>query len=206
MRQQVTVRYQGTLILVRHGATSHVHHGGAIDRAGLQRWRDGYDSAGLLVSSHPPRSLVRVAADATHVVASDLPRAIASAERLAPGRSIHVSPLLREVPLAIPRWPTRLPLEAWAVIIHLAWSYRIVRGTDVTERELARARAAAQWLGDIVADGSSALVVTHGVFRRLLAKWLIEQSWHSHGRRGGYRHWSAWTLSGPRQGRPQGQL
>lgn len=197
MTRQAASGSLGTLVLIRHGATTHIHHGGAIDRAGLQRWRDGYDSAGLRAGSQPPARLVREAAEATHVIASDLPRAVASAERLAPGRSIQLSPLLREVPLGIPAWPTRLPLSAWALLIHLAWTYRIGRGTDATEHELARAVDAARWLAGIVADGSSAVVVTHGVFRRLLAKQLVEQGWQSLGRRGGYGHWSAWTLSGP---------
>jgi broad specificity phosphatase PhoE len=138
-----------------------------------------------------------MAADATHIVSSDLLRAVGSAETLAPNRQIRVSSLLREAPLAIPDWPTRLPLRGWDILMHIGWRFRIVRGTDATEEDRARAAAAADWLEGIVADGSTALVVTHGVFRRLLANHLNGRGWTGHGRTGGYAHWSAWSFSGP---------
>jgi broad specificity phosphatase PhoE len=116
---------------------------------------------------------------------------------LAPQREIEVSDLLREVPLRLPRWPTRLPLIVWEFLIHVAWSYRIVRGIDSTEQDRARAAAAAKWLGEIVTNGSTALVVTHGVFRRLLAQQLLLAGWKSTGRRGGYSNWSFWTFARP---------
>jgi broad specificity phosphatase PhoE len=179
------------IVLVRHGPSAHVHTAGAIDHAGMHAWRAAYDSAGIQAVSQPPAALVQVAADAAHVVASDLPRAVASAERLAPGREIRTSPLLRETPLAIPFWPTRLPLGAWGVLISLGWGYRIVRGTDASADERARAAAAAEWLASLTADGTTTLAVTHGAFRRLLAKQLLARGWTSTGRRGGYRPWSA---------------
>ena len=114
--------------LVRHGPSAHVPAAGAIDRAGVEKWRDAYDSAGIRTDSEPPAALVRIAANASHIIASDLNRAVRSAERLAPRRQIRVSELFREAPLAIPRWPTRLPPGVWGAFITLGWSYRIVRG------------------------------------------------------------------------------
>ena len=67
------------IILVRHGPSAHVHTAGAIDRTGMQAWREAYDSAGIQVVSQPTEALIQMAADAAHVVASDLPRAVASA-------------------------------------------------------------------------------------------------------------------------------
>ncbi len=186
------------IVLVRHGPSAHVDTRGSIDRDALQRWRDAYDAAGILADARPPEALVRLASDATHVIASDLPRAIRSAERLAPERAIEVSDLLRESPLAIPRWPTRLPLMAWAMLIHIAWSYRIGRGTDESESDRARAAAAADWLIGMVGDRSTAVVVTHGVFRRLLARHLSLRGWASDGGRRSYAHWSAWSFTPPR--------
>jgi len=113
----------------------------------------------------------------------------------APQRQIRVSGLLRESPLAIPYWPTHLPFSAWGIVIHLAWMYRILRGTDADAADRARAAATAEWLTAIVADGSTAVVVTHGVFRRLLANQLYARGWATRNRRGGYRHWSAWSFS-----------
>ena len=182
------------IVLVRHGPSAHVHTAGAVDRAGMEVWRTAYDAAGIQTVSQPPAALVQVAADASHVVASDLPRAVASAERLAPGREIRTSPLLRETPLAIPSWPTRLPLGAWGLLISLGWGYRIARGSDASADERARAAAAAEWLAGITADGSTTLAVTHGAFRRLLAKQLLALGWTCTERRGGYRPWSSWSF------------
>jgi broad specificity phosphatase PhoE len=183
------------IILVRHGPSAHVHPGGVIDRLGVERWRDAYDAAGIQTVGEPPGPVVQMAAEATHIVASDLPRAIRSAERLAPQRPIHLSELLRESSIAIPHWPTRLPLHAWGMLMHLGWMYGVARGSDAYGPDRDRAVAAAELLAGLVADGSTALVVTHGVFRRLIAQQLVGRGWASSGRHGGYRHWSYWSYS-----------
>jgi broad specificity phosphatase PhoE len=183
------------LVLVRHGPSAHPHRG-TLDRAGLQQWRDAYDGAGISAGVRPPESLIELAAGAGHVVASDLPRAVESAQRLAPHREIRVSALLREAPLAIPRWPTRLPLLAWEALIHTRWSLQRIRGTDAAGPDWVRAATAARWLTEIVADGTMAVVVTHGVFRRLVAMQLAGLGWVSSRREGGYRHWSCWSFRG----------
>ena len=185
------------IILVRHGPSALIENGRAIDHAGVQRWREAYDSAGLRTGARPPRALIELTGQAAHVIASDLRRAVESAERLAPHRDIHVSELLREASLAVPRWPTRLPLPGWGMLIYVAWGYRIVRGTDPPELDRARAATTAEWLTSLVSDGSMAVVVTHGVFRRLVAGQLISRGWRGTSREGGYRHWSAWSFSGP---------
>lgn len=185
------------IILVRHGLSAHVHADGAVDRAGMERWRAAYDAAGIQALSHPSAELVGVAAEAARVVASDLPRAVESAERLAAGREVRTSPLLREAPLAIPRWPGRLPLRAWGMLIGLGWGYRMVRGSDGTAEDRVRAAASAEWLAGLTADGSTVLAVTHGVQRRLIAKNLLALGWTSSGREGGYRPWSYWSFVGP---------
>jgi broad specificity phosphatase PhoE len=185
------------IVLVRHGPSAHVHTLGAIDHSGVKKWLDSYDTAGIQAASEPPAALVKIAADAAHIIASDLRRAIESAERLAPRRLVRVSELLRETPLSIPRLPNRLPLGAWDTLMHLNWFYRIVRGTDTAEPDRARAAIAAEWLAGIVGDSSTALVVTHGVFRRQLAQQLMLCGWANSGRQGGYRNWSAWHFARP---------
>lgn len=183
------------IVLVRHGPSSHLHNGGPVDRDGVQRWRDARDAAGIKTTPPPPRALLDVAGRSTHIVSSDLPRALTSAEVLAPKRPVRVSHLFREIPLAIPPWPTRLPLVAWEALVHVAWSIRIARGTDTSAEERARGEAAAAWLGKVVGHQGTALVVTHGVFRRLLAMELQARGWTAADRRGGYGHWSSWTFS-----------
>jgi broad specificity phosphatase PhoE len=181
------------IVLVRHGPTACQHASGLLNRDGVLRWREAYDAAGI-AADRPPEPLMHLASQATHIIASDIPRAIRSAESLAPARKIIRSELLRETPLAIPRWPTRLPLGIWEGLVHLCWSYRILRGTDVNDTERGRAAAAADWLTTLVAEDSTALVVTHGVFRRVLANQLLARGWTGSERRGGYAPWSSWSF------------
>ena len=185
------------IVLVRHGPSA-FNVGGVFDRRGVERWRDQYDSAGIQSDARPPASLVHMAREATHLIASDMPRALASARALESPHEIRVSELLREAPLAIPHWPTRLPLVAWGALIHAAWSYRIARGVDETDVDQTRAEAASEWLTSLVTEGSTALVVTHGVFRRLLGKHLVRRGWTTGPRDGGYGHWSTWSFEEPR--------
>jgi len=146
-------------------------------------------------SDVPPAALVAQAARAGTLAASDAPRAIASATRLAPGREVAVSPLLRETPLPVPAWlPMRWPLGVWEACIHFQWGYRILRGVDAPEEELHRAVAAADWLAALTRDGSLVVAVTHGVFRRLLAGRLLAMGWRAGPGRRSYGHWSAWAL------------
>jgi len=63
----------GRIVLVRHGPSA-FKVGGMFDRAGVQDWRVAYDSAGIQPSARPPATLVQMAREATHLIASDMPR------------------------------------------------------------------------------------------------------------------------------------
>ena len=168
---------------------------GWIDAAEVERWREGYDAAGILDTSVPPPDLVAVAAQADCVMTSDLTRAIVSAERLAPAKAARVSPLLREMPLEIPRWlPARWPLVVWEVCIHLHWLLKERRGSIAEAAELHRAADAVALLEDVSRDAPTVVVVTHGAFRRLLARQLGVNGWTGDPRDRGYRNWSAWPF------------
>lgn len=188
------------IVLVRHGLSAHVHTAGAVGRAGMEAWRAAYDAAGIHARSQPPDALIRIAAEADHVVASDLARAVESARRLAPSREIRTTELLRETPLHIPAWPTRLPLGGWGFVITLDWGWRIARGRDASAEERARAAAAVEWLAALAANESIVLAVTHGAVRRLLANRLLSAGWSRAGRVGGWRPWSAWSFISPTPG------
>jgi hypothetical protein len=62
------------IVLVRHGPSS-FNVGGVLDWRGVERWRDYYDAAGIQIDARPPASLVHMAREATHLIASDMPRA-----------------------------------------------------------------------------------------------------------------------------------
>jgi broad specificity phosphatase PhoE len=190
------------IVLVRHGRSAHIHREGWITAAGMHRWRASYDAAGLAAGEMPPPALMALAGSAQLLVASDLPRASASAALLAPGRDVRISPLLRETPLAISNGlPFRLPLRGWATLILLQWGYRIVRGTDAEPEERARAADAAAMLIELAGDDATVVAVTHGVFRRLLAIRLRALRWQAEPGRRDYDHWSAWGFHPPREPR-----
>ena len=181
------------ILLVRHGRSAHVPAPGRLDAAGVRRWRAAYDAAGIAPDDAPPPALAAEAARAAVIAAGDAPRAVASAARIAAGRPVLATPLLRETALDVPAWlPLRWPLAVWEAAIHLQWGWRIVRGTDAPAAELERAAAAAAWLGDHARDGTTVVAVTHGVFRRLLARRLRADGWQAEPGRRGYRTWSVW--------------
>lgn len=197
------------ILLVRHGRSAHVHRGGWLDTAGILRWRDDYDAAGIATDDRPPLALVRETEDVGAVVSSDLPRAIASAALLAPSRQVPASPLLREAPLPLPAWvPDRLslPLLGWGALVHLHWGYNIVSGAHPPPPERERAERAADWLMSLAREQMSVLALTHGVFRQMLAKRLeaIGCRSETEDENRSYRHWSVWRLTlEPRSSNPE---
>jgi hypothetical protein len=88
-----------------------------------------------------------------------------------------------------------MPAVAWEALAHLVWGYRVLRGMDTTNADRARAIETANWLAGLVADGSTAVVVTHGVFRRQVSIQLLARGWASTGRIGGYDNWSTWGFA-----------
>ena len=161
-----------------------------------------YDAAEIAAHDPPPPSLVELAKEASAVVASDLPRAVASAALLAPQASVQTSILLREAALEtaerpFPRlWGIRLPLRLWGMVFLARWSWAAWRklplpGVDAAA--LVRADAAADWLVGLAAEGSRVLAVTHGSFRTLLTAALEHRGWRGPQKRP-FHNWSAWTL------------
>lgn len=183
------------IVLVRHGRSAHTFSPGWIDLDGVHRWREAYDAAGIHDASLPPPGLVAAAAVAECLMTSDLPRALASADRLAPGRAARVSPLLRETHLEIPRWVrARWPLAVWEVCIHLHWLVRERRGEIAAPVELQRATDAVALLDEVSREAPTVVVVTHGAFRRLLALRLETTGWMAEPRVGGFQNWSSWPF------------
>lgn len=180
-----------SLVLVRHGPSAHVQSG-ALDRRGVERWRQAYDTTGIRHDSPPPVALSQVVSAATHVLSSDMPRALQSAALLAPQHPVKGDAVFREAALSIPDWPTRLPLRGWGTLIYLRWQFRSLLEPSENAQHRQRAAAAAAQLAALVEDGSSACVITHGVFRKLLSRELQGLGWTMTERRGGYSHWSSW--------------
>lgn len=177
------------ITLVRHGRSAHVH-AGWVDLDGFRRWRERYEAAGIDPNDPPPRDLHQLAASAGALVASDLRRAIESAQLLAPGKHVTISPLLRELDLTPPNVPFRMPLAGWA----LAYMARWLRNGLATPAEKNRIDEAARWLTSLADTHATVVAVTHHSLRGLLAEALTRDGWTSTIPRRKSSHWSAWTF------------
>lgn len=154
-----------------------------------------YDAAGIAEGDLPPAPLREAARQAAVLVCSDLPRARASAEALAPGRPWTVSALLRESELRVPPGiRCKLPLHGWALAIFCRWIYAKACGEGPPLAERRRALEAAEWLDQLASGQSDVIAVTHATFRGLMAGALVSHEWRceAHWRR--YHHWSTWSF------------
>lgn len=175
------------ILLIRHGRSAHVHTGW-LDRAAFFRWRDAYEAAGIADDESAPAALRELARSAGAIVASDAPRAVASARAILEEGRIITSPLLRELDMVPPNFGAlRLPLAGWG----LAW---LLSGANASAAEVERARAAAKWLDELTQEHRPLLVVTHGSFRRLLANELRAFGWTASNDRRRLHHWSVYRL------------
>lgn len=182
------------ILLVRHGLSSHVQKEW-IDADGFRRWREAYEAKGIVETDRAPASLMELAGRADLIVSSDAPRAVDSARRLARGREVTVSSLMRELALEGPRsGSVRLPLRAWALAVGVKMLAMKLRGSYPSPDDAARVNEAARWLDDLAARHSTIVVVTHASLRRQLANRLVKRDWRSE-ERPSARHWSVWPLS-----------
>lgn len=178
--------------LVRHGRSALDHDGRWFRCADVSAYEDAYDAAGIREDDRPGADLQTLFASNALLVASDLPRAVASAKRLAPDRALKLTPLLREIRLEPPRWiPVRLPIQAWDAFSHVQWSYRLY--SDVDHQYMRRAKQAADWLAGHAAGSLDVVAVTHGGFRRLLDARLVARGWKRGFTKRNYDNWSVWS-------------
>jgi len=182
-------------VLVRHGRTT-ARNAGWLDSAGVAAWLDDYAHAGLAENDVPPESLRVLAASAGIVVASDLPRARASAERLVVADAVVVSKLLRETPLLIPALGAlRLPFLGWGLAISAFDGLNRMRGTAPDTEVVNAGVVAAEWLVSLADSHRDVLAVTHVNVRTHIATALMQKGWSRVPGGSKWAPWSAWTFS-----------
>lgn len=190
--QDFSAPTESRIALVRHGRSAYVH-AGWIDTAGFRAWRAAYEAADILEDERVPADLERLAASADLVLASDAPRATASARRLAPGREIVASPLLRELDLEAPNLGgLPLPLAAWALAVGVRTLFLTLRRQYPSAPEVARIDRAAAWLEELSAQNFLTVAVTHASFRGQLSRLLLQKGWQAEPGRRSLQPWSSW--------------
>lgn len=178
-----------TIHLVRHGRSAHAATAW-VDHAGLVRWFEAYDAAGIADNEAPPPAVRNIN---RFVVASDMPRAIESARLL--DTAFRTSPLLREAQLIFPRLGgLRWPRLIWGVAIGIRWLIAIRKGQWPFADDYQRGEEAAAWLDALSKKHATITVVTHVAFRRILSAGLVRRGWRSEGKRKSH-HWSVRTLT-----------
>lgn len=179
---------------MRHGLSAHRARGWHTSTS-VRAWLDAYAQAGIAGDDVPPAALVAVARDAGTIIASDLPRALESARRLAGGRDVATSVLLREAPMTVPELRSaRLPLSLWALLMAWHWQLGRRRGTVPSPALRAQVDAAASELELAAGAERTVLVVTHATIRSLIAAELVRRAWTRAPAGSRYGHWGAWTF------------
>ena len=167
------------IVLVRHGPPDVTpDERRPIAGTDLGQWYRRYNDVGLAPLSSPPETLREAAGVAGCIVASDLRRAIESANLLAGSNQVHLDPDLREV--GFPEGlnaSTRLPPGMWVMIARAVW---LANRCDCDESKgAARQRAVrlADRLGDLARAHTSVVAVGHGWFNLFVGRELRRKGW-----------------------------
>lgn len=183
----------GELLLVRHGRSAHVAPR-LLRLEEFTRWREAYEAAGIDDGETAPPHLVdAAAAPDAFLLASDAPRAVASALAIRSEGPHDTTSLLRELTLKPPQWRGfPLPLAGWALLF-------VLRGVlsptaHVTSEERTRVGEAAELLAESATRHATVIAVMHGSFRVLLSETLVQRGWRLQKPRRAHAHWSAWRL------------
>lgn len=185
------------IALVRHGRSAH-EGSGWIDVEGFRAWHRAYGAAGIREDEAAPITVVALAARADLLVASDTPRALASARLLAGDREVVASPELRELELQPPDLGRlRLPFRSWALAVGARNTILTLRGRFPSQADAERARRAAAWLDELATPHDLVLAVTHGGFRPYLGTALRRIGWRAEPGRLSVASWSTRLLRRP---------
>jgi broad specificity phosphatase PhoE len=184
------------IALIRHGRSEYAPPTRRITPSEFRAWIEGYNRAGIAAESAPAEDIVAAVRNIDCVVCSDLARAVASADRLCPGRRARVSPQFREAGRPVGAdWSIRLPLWVWdrisVLMWHIGWS--VTDEPRVTAR--ARARAAARELVALAREHQRVVCVGHGRFNAMVGAELRRMGWRGPRRTAG-EHWGLSTYYG----------
>ncbi len=138
--------------------------------------------------------VVKLAGDATVLLASTRRRSQESMRILAPGREFTEHAELIEAPLPPPPFPNWLHLspKKWGFLARFWWWFFDHHcGEETRAQAHVRADAAAEKLIALAQQGHAVVVVAHGFFNVMIEKSLVARGWTRVWRRGGFRYWSA---------------
>jgi len=185
----------GRIITARHGRPN-LSRDVRITASDYGAWWAQYDESGLHPEEEPPQSLVDLAATATTVLSSTLPRAIETARQATRGeREVPADPMFVEAPLPPPPAPGFIKLSptAWGIVSRTFWFLGYAPAGVESHREawtrvgeIADRLAALSEKGDV-------LLCAHGYLNWMIDRRLRSAGWRRAGREGGNHFWS-WRI------------
>lgn len=181
----------GAITLARHGRP-HADRTVRLPADGYREWWAHYDTVGLHPEDvTPPRDVVEAALSADVLLASGLPRSVATAHAVAPGRRIVIEPLFVEAPLPPPPLPRFLQFKppTWGVLSRIVWWLGYSAGEESRAAAAERAERAADLLVETARGGDHVMVFAHGWFNRMLRPALHRRGYECV-QDGGDSYWS----------------
>lgn len=171
------------IVLVRHGKPQAAVKGEqmkGLSAGGYGKWIRQYNKSLVHLNSRPKIDLASKY-QGYYMIASDLPRAIQSAEIAMKNSASELWPLLRE--MDIPRYKLPLKMKAyhWLVLTRVLWMFGLKRYmSDSVESFTAakhRAYQVANRLAELAISKQQVIAFGHGYTNRYIRKTLIAQGW-----------------------------
>jgi broad specificity phosphatase PhoE len=182
----------GRIIIARHGRPS-LSRDFRISTREYGDWWARYDASGLAMNEHPPAALIDLAAGATTVLSSTLPRAIETARELTRGRcDVPADPIFVEAPLPPPPAPNWVKLNPtqWGVASRAAWFFGYTpKGVESHRQSWRRVNEAAERLAKHAQNGD-VLLCAHGYLNWMIDYRLRSLGWQRTQSGGGHNFWS----------------
>jgi len=184
-------RKPGVIVLARHGEPA-ISRKVRLTAEGYREFWATYEERGLLPGQTPPADLCQRTQAAHVLITSTRPRAVESAQALAPGREFPRDPELIEAPLPPPPLPRflRLSPKLWGFFARVWWWYFNHHAGEESRAEAeARADAVAARLEAIAEGGQDVVVVAHGFFNLMIGRALVKRGWAMF-KSPGWTYWS----------------
>jgi broad specificity phosphatase PhoE len=188
----------GRIITARHGRPN-LSRDMKISARAYGEWWKRYDASGLHPDEAPPPSLLALAAGASTILSSTLPRAVETARQLTDGkRVVPRDALFVEAPLPPPPIPAMLKMRPgqWGVVSRVFWFFGYAPdGVESHPQTWRRVEAVADRLARLTAAGD-VLLCAHGYLNWMIDHHLRRSGWRRAGREGGNAYWS-WRVYEP---------
>ncbi len=137
-----------------------------------------YETVELDPDDHPLRTSLDLVADSAVSISSNLPRAVASIQRLGLEHINTTDPLFRESAMPYLNWRRpRLSFYTWAIIFRLAWLCGFSRNGESLRAAKQRTGQCADRLETLAKTHGQVCHVGHGIMNRLLIKEMRRRGW-----------------------------